>query len=231
MLAFTKTSLPRILESVDFLNIMTYDLMNRRDNVTEHHTGIAASSEAIESYLENGLAPHRANLGFAFYIKWFKTDSEGGCLENPIGCGAALMEDPTTGGDLGRAGAFSWHDNVPSELSVSFGKAMKHGQYDGRTGGHFYWDQEEQLFWSWDTPEAISEKLPLIFNKYKLGGVFAWGLGEDAPDWKHLRALNAAFQKQNGKMVVDDHQSESTAVSGASRAKTRPTVTRTRDEL
>ena len=32
MLAFTGDTLPKISSSLDFLNIMTYDLLNRRDN-------------------------------------------------------------------------------------------------------------------------------------------------------------------------------------------------------
>lgn len=193
MIAFTKTTTPVIGELLDFLNIMTYDLMNRRDNVTKHHTGMDTSLEAINAYLDNGLAPEKANLGFAFYVKWFKTDPEGGCEEDPIGCRTTLMEDPDTGADLGQAGAFSWHDSVPRELQASFRKAMIHGKYDGEGGGHYYWDSIEDLFWSWDTPRAIAEKLPRIFDDKGLGGVFAWGLGEDAPQWTHLMALNEGF--------------------------------------
>ena len=56
MLAFTNDTVPNISASLDFFNIMTYDLMNRRDNVTKHHTGINLSLYAIDAYLENGVA-------------------------------------------------------------------------------------------------------------------------------------------------------------------------------
>ena len=62
MLAFTHDTIPKIIESVDFLNIMTYDLMNRRDNVTKHHTGVQNSLEAINAYLERGVPAEKANL-------------------------------------------------------------------------------------------------------------------------------------------------------------------------
>ena len=62
MLAFTKSTVPLISKSVDFLNIMTYDLMNRRDSVTNHHTGVELSLDAISAYLENGLTPEKSNL-------------------------------------------------------------------------------------------------------------------------------------------------------------------------
>ncbi|KAH8724793.1 42 kDa endochitinase-like protein [Phaeosphaeriaceae sp. PMI808] len=194
MMAFTHSTIPKIVESVDFLNIMTYDLVNRRDNTTGHHTGVNNSLRAIDAYLDRGVPPTKANLGLAFYVKWFRTASGVDCSKQPVGCLAELMEDPKTGADLGKAGAFSWHDQVPSELSESFQKALEHGKYDEEGGGHFYWDEDERLFWSWDSPEAIQKKLPFVVKNKKLGGWFAWGLGEDAPKYSHLKAANIALR-------------------------------------
>jgi GH18 family chitinase len=194
MLAFTKDTIPQINASLDFFNIMTYDLMNRRDNITKHHTGLQLSLTTINRYIENGVPPEKANLGFAFYTKWYKTDPQGGCDKNPIGCKTVLMEDPATGADLGQAGAFSWHDQVPAELEASFKKALSNAKYDNEQGGNYFWDPHANTWWSWDTPEAIKEKIPLIVEKMGLGGVFAWGLGEDAPNWTHLKALTSAVR-------------------------------------
>jgi GH18 family chitinase len=193
MLAFIPSTIPAIIESVDYFNIMTYDLFNRRDSVTKHHTGIQNSLEAIDAYLNAGVPPEKANLGLAFYIKWYKTAANSTCGVDPIGCATELMEDPTTGADLGKAGAFSWHDAVPEELSASYERAMEKGIYDEVGGGHYYWDSEEDLFWTWDTLEAIGRKVQAIMEKKKLGGIFAWGLGEDAPVFKHLGASNEAM--------------------------------------
>lgn len=199
MLAFTKTTVPAISASLDFFNVMTYDLMNRRDNITKHHTGIELSLNAINAYEERGIPSEKMNLGFAFYIKWYKTDPQGGCDQNPVGCKTTLMEDPSTGADLGQAGAFSWHDFVPGEVSASYERAMSHGKYDGEHGGHYYWDSEENLWWSWDTPDVIAKKFPAIMKKRNLGGTFAWGLGEDADGFAHLKALTAEMNK-SGKV-------------------------------
>ncbi|KAI4606081.1 hypothetical protein J4E80_010289 [Alternaria sp. BMP 0032] len=198
MLAFTPSTIPAIMESVDYLNIMTYDMFNRRDNVTKHHTGIQNSLEAIDAYLDAGVPPEKANLGLAFYIKWYKTAANATCSVNPIGCATELMEDPVTGADLGKAGAFSWHDAVPEELSASYERAMENGMYDEVGGGQYYWDSEENLFWTWDTPEAIKRKMQIIMKDKGLGGVFAWGLGEDAPKFEHLKASNEAFAALEG---------------------------------
>ncbi|KAL1959522.1 hypothetical protein VTO42DRAFT_1967 [Malbranchea cinnamomea] len=199
MLAFTRKTIPDISASLDFFNIMTYDLMNRRDNVTKHHTGLQLSAESIDTYLDNGVPPEKANLGFAFYVKWFRTDPQGDCGRNPLGCKTVLMEDPETGADLGQAGAFSWNDPIPPELEASFNRALAGGTYDDRRGGHYFWDSEENIFWSWDTPEAIRKKFPAIVRAKNLGGVFAWGLGEDAPKFTHLKALTARMREYSGQ--------------------------------
>ncbi|CBY01085.1 similar to 42 kDa endochitinase [Plenodomus lingam JN3] len=195
MIAFNPSTIPKIMESVDFLNVMTYDLMNRRDNVTKHHTGLAESVQALDAYIERGFPAEKINLGLAFYVKWFKTAEDGHCDKSPLGCKTELMEDPDTGGDLGKAGAFSWHDEVPTELVKSFSKALKHGEYDQVGGGHYYWDEEERLFWSWDTAEAIERKLKTAFDMRRIGGVFAWGLGEDATEFRHLKAANKEVRR------------------------------------
>jgi GH18 family chitinase len=195
MITFTKDNIPAISASIDFFNIMTYDLMNRRDTITKHHTGLQLSLDSINAYLENGVLSAKLNLGFAYYVKWYKTSPVAACAKHPIGCRTVLMEDPSTGADLGRAGAFSWHDQVPSELAASFEKAKVGGEYDIIGGGYYFWDSDENIFWSWDTPEAIQKKFPAIVDEKHLGGVFAWGLGEDAPEFAHLKATVASLQK------------------------------------
>lgn len=190
MLAFTSETVPQIMRHVDFLNVMTYDLMNRRDTVTKHHTGVELSLEAIDAYISAGAAPEKLNLGFAFYTKYFKTEHDACAGPSPVGCPTLPLEDPDTGADLGRSGGFSWHDTVPQEVAESFARAREHGVYDDQQGGFYYWDAKEDLWWTFDTPDAIKRKFPLVMAKRRLGGVFAWGLGEDAPAFEHFTALS-----------------------------------------
>ncbi|KLU88694.1 chitinase 1 [Magnaporthiopsis poae ATCC 64411] len=195
MMAFTRETVPRILRHLDFLNVMTYDLMNRRDNVTRHHTGLQLSLESIDAYVARGALPSKLNLGFAFYVKYFQTEHDS-CRDakTPVGCPTLLLEDPKTGADLGRAGAFSWHDPVPSAVSSSFENALANGTYDESGGGYYYWDAKQDLWWTFDTADAIKSKLPAIVGRRNLGGVFAWGLGEDAPEFKHLQAVSDGLE-------------------------------------
>lgn len=197
MLAFTDKTVSLINEYVDFWNIMTYDLMNRRDNVTKHHTGVTLSLDAIDTYISRGVPASKSNLGFAFYVKYFRMDPNSTCSA-PTGCKTALMEDPTTGADLGQAGAFSWHDAVPNDLAPSLNKALTQGSYDTAGGGYSYLDMEEHIWWSFDTPDAILRKFPAIVKNRNLGGVFAWGLGEDASEFEHFQALTKGFEEWVG---------------------------------
>lgn len=199
MIAFTKTTVPKIMTSLDFINVMTYDLMNRRDNVTKLHTGFDGSFSALVKYNDRGVPGDKMNLGLAYYVKWFKTAPGVDCSDEPISCPTELMEDPVTGDDLGKAGAFSWHDEVPSELSDSFSRALNNSVCDEKSGckvfggGQFYWDREERIFWTWDTPVAIQEKISFLAATQLMSGIFAWGIGEDAPKFEHFFAADTAW--------------------------------------
>ncbi|CAK7262705.1 hypothetical protein SEPCBS57363_000179 [Sporothrix epigloea] len=216
MLAFTASTVPAIMRSVDFLNVMTYDLMNRRDTVTAHHSSVQNSLAAVDAYMAAGCDAQHINFGLAFYVRYYKTEHND-CAErrlqngSAIGCRTLLMEDPETGADLGRAGAFSWHDSVPGYLESSFDKALAQGTFDKESGGYYYWDEDEDLWWSFDTVDAIAnEKIPRILQERKLGGVFAWGLGEDGPKFQHFSAMSRAWKK-----VKDDGRGASNHVASS----------------
>ncbi|KAJ3475151.1 hypothetical protein NLG97_g9556 [Lecanicillium saksenae] len=185
LMAFTPNTVPIIVEQVDFINIMTYDLINRRDTVVRHHSGIADSRASIQRYVDRGVPESMVNLGLGYYVKWVMTDT---CKkDNILRCLTQPLEDPDNGNDLGRTAAFSWHDTVPSELSASFSRALSSGRYFA-DGSYGYWDEQERRWWSFDTADVIARKMKELVGSMGLGGVFAWGLGEDAPDFAHLAA-------------------------------------------
>ncbi|KAF7157692.1 hypothetical protein CNMCM6106_003545 [Aspergillus hiratsukae] len=111
MIAFTKEQGPKIWSSVDMVNVMSYDLMNRRDNVTNHHTSVVGSLDTIKAYEEIGLDTAKMNLGFAYYAKWFTTDPNSDCAEHPIGCAVVTLENPD-GSDAGTSGALTFEKST-----------------------------------------------------------------------------------------------------------------------
>lgn len=194
MLAFTRLTVPRIMRHLDYLNVMTYDLMNRRDALTRHHSSVSGSRAALQAYMARGASPEKLNLGLGFYVKWFRTDPEDqdcGGRGAAVGCRTLLLEDPETGADLGNAGAFSWHDRVPEELEASFQRATESALYDAGEGATYYHDREASIWWTFDqgTNGDIARKLTTLRGEMNLAGVFAWGLGEDGMSFRRLSAL------------------------------------------
>lgn len=184
---------------------MTYDLMNRRDNVTKHHTSVEGSLETIETYLDLGLPPAKAILGFAFYAKYFTTAEGADCADAPLGCETAVLE-AADGTDTGLSGALTFEtENYPAGLAAravpgpaDWQNALQNAQTDEEAGGEYYWDPSNKLFWTWDTPALIAKKFEQIVAAKELGGVMAWSLAEDSYDWSHLQALQAGASEYLG---------------------------------
>jgi chitinase len=231
--------------------VMSYDLMNRRDRFTKHHTSVVDSDATIRAYLDIGAPPKKMNLGFAYYAKYFTTQSD--CGSNPLNCPIVPAEDSVTGKDKLTSGAWTFEKShmAPvdtSRLAVSYDgtcgadkgtkcatsccsqygncgtspehcngacqhafgigctdpdvagswqKAAKDGVTDDKAGAQYYFDPENRLFWTWDTPALITRKFDQIVDKYGLGGVMAWSLGEDSFDWSHVRQMASELKKRS----------------------------------
>lgn len=117
MIAFTSETGPKIWPSVDYINVMSYDLMNRRDNVTQHHTSVVGSEETIKNYLDIGAPASKINLGFAYYAKYFTTT--GDCSASPLNCPIEPAEDPVTGKDLLTSGAWTFERQHMAPVDAS----------------------------------------------------------------------------------------------------------------
>lgn len=138
MIAYTKQQAPKIWQSVDFVNVMTYDLMNRRENVTKHHSDFEGSLKTVNKYICLGLQPSKINLGFAFYAKWFTTAPGANCTATPVGCKVVPMER-VEGSDNGNSGAVTFEkanmvpppanltESMDGECGYAFGKKCSKG--------------------------------------------------------------------------------------------------------
>ncbi|KAM3513572.1 hypothetical protein MY11210_002767 [Beauveria gryllotalpidicola] len=205
MIAYTKEKVPEIMKAVDFVNVMTYDLMNRRDNVTNHHSSVEGSLASIDAYIARGMPNEKMNLGFPFYSRFFKT-KPGVTCDKPTGCATDELE-LSDGSDPGLSGAVTFEkENVKDD----FLNAITNSQADKEKGGQWYWDAEKGVYWTWDTPEFIREKRTKIVEAKKLGGVFAWSLCQDSYDWSRIKALTAPMTQS---------AATNPTASGACRAK------------
>ncbi|KOS19894.1 Chitinase A1 [Escovopsis weberi] len=189
MIAFTPEQVPKIDSIVDYVNVMTYDLMNRRMNKTEHHTSVQGSNNTISIYLERGMTASKMNLGFAFYAKFFDT-KEGVVCTTPTGCDTAVLELPD-GSDPGLSGAITFE---VANWSGDLVNALQNGQADKEKGGQWYWDATKHVFWTWDTPEFVAQKFADIIEARGLGGAMAWSLAQDSHDWSLFKALKSGIE-------------------------------------
>lgn len=250
MIAYTPTTVPKLAAIVDSFNIMSYDLMNRRDNYTKHHTDVVGSYNAVKKYLDMGLPKEKATMGFAFYAKYFTTDPTSGCATTPLGpnCKTVALEN-ADGSDNGKSGALTFEPASqpgPGGLPTSYdgtcgatvqkscaapnccssggycgttdaycglacipgygtcggasavsswSKAIANPMVDNQAGGHYYYDAQSNLFWTWDEPVHIEAKFNKIVQGLGIKGVMAWSLSEDSLDRRHLKAIQAGVKK------------------------------------
>lgn len=264
MIAYTAEKVPEIDAAVDYINVMSYDLMNRRDTVTKHHTDINGSLAAIDAYLARGMTASKMNLGIAFYAKYFQLAANTTCADG-LGCPIALAED-AEGQDTGTSGAVTFEtssfpavvdtssltdstdgscgsgtnflcsatgvggtccsqygycgdttahcgtgcqadygtctDETTKTTAESFADAIANGVTDTEVGGQWYVDTESNLFWTWDTPELITQKFTDIYQARGLGGIFAWSLAEDSYDWSHLEAMQTGVKALQAEVIA-----------------------------
>nr|QDJ94325.1 chitinase chiA5 [Cordyceps cicadae] len=189
MIAYTAEQMPKINATVDVVNVMTYDLMNRRDNLTNHHTSIKGSLAAIDRYIALGVPASKMNLGFAFYAKKFAT-ADGVTCDKPTGCKTALLEN-ADGTDPGLSAAVTFEIG---NYVGDFDQVVKNSKADEDEGGQWYWDSATKFYWTFDTPEFIAKKFTDIVKARGLGGVMAWSLGLDSNDWSHVKAMQAGVK-------------------------------------
>ncbi|KAL4941633.1 hypothetical protein BDV06DRAFT_212481 [Aspergillus oleicola] len=253
MMAYTAETGPKIWPSVDMVNVMSYDLMNRRNNVTKHHTSVVDSLDTTRAYLEVGAPAEKLNVGMAYYAKWFTVEANADCADEPIGCPTVPMEDEM-GVDNGKSGAVTFEPanmaEAPKNLTVStdmtcgaekgakcpegtccsiygncgtgddfctancdpnygeckgfsvqsgWKRALAEGKTDEKAGGQYYFDNENHVFWTWDTPALMTRKFTDIVDAEKLGGVMAWSLGEDTYNFEHLKAMQEGVAQRAGQ--------------------------------
>lgn len=87
-------------------------------------------------------------------------------------------------------GCQNGYGNCPGPSITSLWvKAKKNAVHDESIGADFYLDRENNLWWTWDTPQWIAVKFEKIVQAKSLLGVMAWGLGMDTFDYSHMLAI------------------------------------------
>ncbi|KAL6402814.1 42 kDa endochitinase [Ilyonectria robusta] len=114
MIAYTPEQVAKMNRIVNFVNVMSYDLMNRRDNRTTHHTSVSGTLACVNTYIARGFDPAKLNFGIPFYAKWFTT-KQGITCDHPIGCATEPLE-AADGSDTGLSGAVTFESKNFNEV-------------------------------------------------------------------------------------------------------------------
>jgi chitinase len=177
---YSKIEIDKIHASLDFINIMTYDMHGAWEAVTNFHAPLAASAadptsaleydtdHAVQGWLAGGTPKGKLVVGVPFYGRGWK-----GVPAGPAGDG--LYQTATGGGAQGTYEAGIEDYKVLKALGANF-KPFRHPE----TRAFWVFSPTDGIFWNYDDPTAIREKTAYIRSK-GLGGAMFWELsGDDA---------------------------------------------------
>lgn len=151
---------------VDFINLMTYDLVGGYAIVTGHHTplygyrpGQESTSKCVNWLLDKKVPADKLVIGAAFYARvWENVPGEGHGLYQP--------------GKFKRGVAFFDFENYFSDTSGF------HYYWDRRSKAPYQYNSSQQLFATFDDRRSVKQKSKFVRRK-KLGGIMFWELTQD----------------------------------------------------
>ncbi len=157
-----------IMPSLDFVNLMTYDLTNGYSKVTGHHTPLynnkkqkESTSNCVKWLLRHKIPSKKLIVGAAFYARVW---------ENV----------PDTANGLYQSGRFK--RGVPfKNFETYFTEANGFKYYfDEKAQAPYQYSSSQKLFATFDDERSIELKSKYIQEK-NLGGIMFWELSEDKP--------------------------------------------------
>jgi chitinase len=172
-----------IMPQLDFVNLMTYDLVSGYSKVTGHHTPLAgympgqqSTKNCVDWLLKHKVAADKLIIGAAFYARVW-----------------AQVEAGSNNG-LYKSGVFLQGVNY-KEFSTYFGTGTGFTYYwDDKAKAPWQYNKAKKLFATFDDEKSIGAKTNFI-RKNKLGGIMFWELSLD----KGSNGLVAAIKKGLGK--------------------------------
>jgi len=151
---------------VNYINIMSYDLVNGYSTVTGHHTGLYSTPQQSESvdhavrWLDSAGVPlKKLVIGMAFYARIFQDVAD---VNNGLYQSCRFYR-----------GA-SWRDQA-TRLSADSGWAY---HWDPVAQAPYKYNAKDKLFASFDDTTSVRLKTEYASHK-RLGGVMFWQLTED----------------------------------------------------
>jgi chitinase len=169
----------KVMKKVNYVNVMTYDLVSGFATKTGHHTALYSTPTQVESTdnaVQKLLAAHvpasKIVIGAAFYARVFEQ-----------------VADTNTG--LYQQGRFLrsvGYSNISSQLSPDSGFVY---HWDEQANAPYLYNPSQHLFVTYDDRRSIQLKTNYAMDK-KLGGIMFWQLRDDAYTEGLLDAIDEA---------------------------------------
>lgn len=167
----------KIQPYVDYVNLMSYDLVGGYATVTGHHTPLYSAKEneesvnrAIQYFKSIGFPLNKVIVGAAFYTRSW------GEVEN-------------INNGLYQSGKFiSMTDYKVDVERLQEKNGFKYFWSDKNKAPYWY-NANEKIFATGDNKRSVKEKCAYV-KKYKLGGIMFWELPLDKPQDGLLDAIN-----------------------------------------
>ncbi len=157
-----------VLPEVDFINLMTYDLVGGYSTVTGHHTPLKSympeqqsTEKCVEWLLNNNAPSNKLIIGAAFYARvWEHVGADNnGLYQSGIFKQGVAYKD------------FETYFNDTSGYKY---------YWDEKAKAPYAYNESKKLFATFDDAHSIDEKTKFIRRK-KLGGIMFWELIQDKP--------------------------------------------------
>jgi chitinase len=153
---------------IDFVNLMTYDLVSGFSKVTGHHTLLydqtpeqQSTRKCVDWLINKKVEPAKLIVGAAFYARVWEN-----------------VENNNNG--LYQAGRFLRsvkYRDFPTYFADSLGFQY---HWDKKAGAPYRYSASRKLFATFDDKRSIEAKTKFIRQK-KLGGIMFWELSQDEP--------------------------------------------------
>lgn len=155
-----------VMKVVDFVNLMSYDLVNGYSTVTGHHTALYSSNSEMEStdrgvnmLLNRGVPSDKIVIGAAFYGRIWK-------------------DVPAVNHGLYQSGVFFYGEDFKSfEKMLAPGSGFTE-YWDSVVKAPYAYNPTTKQFMTYDNKQSIKLKTQYAVDK-KLKGIMFWELGGD----------------------------------------------------
>lgn len=169
----------KVMKKVNYVNVMTYDLVSGFSKVTGHHTALYSTDQQVEStdnaiqkLLQMKVPRSKIVIGAAFYGRMWEAV-------------------PDTNYGLHQPGNFIKYlpyKNILSQASVDSGFVS---YWDDGAKAPYLFNASQHLFVTYEDKRSIQLKTKYAIEK-KLGGIMFWQLREDISTGGLLDAIDEA---------------------------------------